>query len=86
MSPLMKYSLARMGLFLASAVLVFAVPIDLDPLLRLAIALVLSAIASYFLLRSMRDKVAVQLADSSRERATRKEKLRSALAGDDQEQ
>jgi len=37
-------------------------------------------------LRSLRDRVADQLADKSRDRAQRKERLRSALAGDDQEQ
>lgn len=83
MSPLAKYSFARLGLFLGAAIVVFAIPMELNALLRLAIALGVSAILSYFLLRSLRDRVAEQLAGSSRERADRKERLRSALAGDD---
>jgi hypothetical protein len=86
MSPLVKYSLARLGLFLAVAAVLLAIPIELNLFLRLAIALVVSALLSLFLLRGMRDRVADQLAAASRERAERRERLRSALAGDDQEQ
>jgi hypothetical protein len=86
MSPLVKYSLARLGLFLAAAAVLLAIPIELNPFLRLAIALIVSALLSFFLLRKMRDGVAEQLAAASRERAERRERLRSALAGDDQEQ
>jgi hypothetical protein len=86
MSPLLKYSLARLGLFLAVAVLVLVIPIELNLFLRLAIALVVSALLSFFLLRNLRDRVADQLAGKARERADRKERLRSALAGDDQDQ
>ena len=86
MSPLVKYSLARLGRFLAAAAVVLAIPIELNLFLRLGIALVLSALLSFFLLRSLRDRVAEQLAASARGRADRRERLRSALAGDDQEQ
>jgi hypothetical protein len=86
MSPLLKYSLARLGLFVATVAVVLAIPIDVNLFLRLAIALILSAVLSFFLLRTMRDRVADQLAVTARERAERKERLRSALAGDDQEQ
>jgi hypothetical protein len=86
MSPLLKYSLARLGLFVATVAVVLAIPIDVNLFLRLAIALILSAVLSFFLLRTMRDRVAEQLAVASRERAERRERLRSALAGDDQEQ
>ena len=86
MSPLVKYSLARLGLFLAAAAVLLAIPIELNLFLRLGIALVVSALLSFFLLRKMRDSVADQLAAASRGRADRRERLRSALAGDDQEQ
>ena len=86
MSPLLKYSLARLGLFVATVAVVLAIPIDVNLFLRLAIALILSAVLSFFLLRTMRDRVAEQLAVAARERAERRERLRSALAGDDQEQ
>jgi uncharacterized protein (DUF983 family) len=82
---MMKYTLARLGLFVVAAAVMLAVPIELNPFLRLGIALIASAILSFFLLRKLRDDVANQLADSARERADRKDKLRSALAGEDQD-
>ena len=83
MNPMMKYTLARLGLFVVAAAVMLFLPIDLNPFLRLGIALIASAILSFFLLRKLRDEVANQLADGARERADRKEKLRSALAGED---
>lgn len=85
MNPMMKYTLARLGLFIVAAAVLLVVPIELNPFLKLGIALIASAILSFFLLRKLRDDVANQLADSSRQRADRKEKLRSALAGDEQD-
>lgn len=85
MNPMMKYTLARLGLFVAVAAVLLVVPIELNPFLKLGIALIASAILSFFLLRKLRDDVANQLADSARQRADRKEKLRSALAGEEQD-
>jgi hypothetical protein len=84
-NPMMKYTLARLGLFVAVAAVLLVVPIELNPFLKLGIALIASAILSFFLLRKLRDDVANQLADSARQRADRKEKLRSALAGEEQD-
>jgi hypothetical protein len=85
MNPVMKYTLARLGLFVACAVVVFlAVPGSVNPLLKLLIALVLSAAGSYFLLRRWRDEVAEQLAAGSARRKGEKERLRAALAGEDE--
>jgi hypothetical protein len=86
MSPLVKYSLARLGLFVAVAAVLLFIPIELNVFLRLAIALIVSALLSFVLLRTLRDRVADQLAATARARAERKERLRSALAGEDQEQ
>jgi hypothetical protein len=85
MNPMMKYTLARLGLFVAAAAVLLVVPIELNPFLKLGIALIASAILSFFLLRKLRDDVANQLADGARQRADRKEKLRSALAGEEQD-
>jgi hypothetical protein len=85
MSPMLKYTLARLGLFVALAAVLLVLPFTLDPFLKLGIALIASAILSFFLLRKLRDDVANHLADGARQRADRKEKLRSALAGEDQE-
>lgn len=85
MNPMMKYTLARLGLFIAAAAVLLVVPVELNPFLKLGIALIASAILSFFLLRKLRDDVASQLADGARQRADRKEKLRSALAGEEQD-
>ena len=85
MNPMMKYTLARLGLFIAAAAVLLVVPIELNPFLKLGIALIASAILSFFLLRKLRDDVADQLAATARDRAERKEKLRSALAGEEQD-
>ncbi len=85
MNPMMKYTIARLGLFIVSAAVLLVVPIELNPFLKLGIALIASAILSFFLLRKLRDDVANQLADGARDRADRKEKLRSALAGEEQD-
>jgi hypothetical protein len=85
MNPMMKYTLARLGLFIAAAAVLLVVPIELNPFLKLGIALIASAILSFFLLRKLRDDVANQLAATARDRAERKEKLRSALAGEEQD-
>lgn len=81
----MRYSLARLGLFLVAAVIMFAVPFQLNPYLKLGLALIASAIGSFVLLRKLRDQVAEQLATASRRRVDRKERLRDALAGDQQD-
>ena len=85
MNPMMKYTLARLGLFIAAAAVLLVVPIELNPFLKLGIALIASAILSFFLLRKLRDDVANQLAATARDRAERNEKLRSALAGEEQD-
>jgi chromate transport protein ChrA len=83
MSPFMKYTLARMGIFVVVAAALFFVPAPIDPLLRLLIALLISAVLSYFVLGRLRNQVGVQVAGVVQRRTERKERLRSALAGDD---
>jgi hypothetical protein len=83
MSPFMKYTLARVGIFVVVAAALFFVPAPIDPLLRLLIALLISAVLSYFVLGRLRNQVGVQVAGVVQRRAERKERLRSALAGDD---
>jgi hypothetical protein len=83
MSPVLRYTLARLGLFAVAAAVLLALPIGLDWLLRLAIAVLISAAASYLLLRGMRDQVAVQVAGVAERRAERRRRLHAALAGED---
>jgi len=83
-TPAVKYTLARLGLF----VVVFAalLPVPMDIFLKLIVALVFSASVSFFFLRGWRDQMAQQLADAVDKRRTDKAKLRTALAGDEEPQ
>lgn len=82
MSPAAKYTLGRIALFLV----IFAalLPVQLDIFLKLILALLFSAAVSFFLLRGWRDEMAQQWAESAQRRKAEKERLRSALAGDEQ--
>jgi hypothetical protein len=83
-SPAVKYTLARLGLF--AVVLVALIPFDINLLIKLMIAVLVSAIASWFLLRRMREEVAVRIEESMQRRREEKEQLRSALSGEDEKQ
>jgi dipeptide/tripeptide permease len=83
-NPVVRYTLARLGLFIAVAAVMLVLPIGLSLLLRLAIAVLVSAVLAYFLLGKLREETANQLAAAATRRAERKRQLRSALAGDDQ--
>jgi membrane protein implicated in regulation of membrane protease activity len=80
---MMKYSLARVGLFVAVAAILMAVPVHLSPLIKLMIAVIVSALLALVLLRGMRDRVAEQLSGAAARRADEKARLRAALVGDD---
>lgn len=81
MAPSVKYTLARVGFFVVATALLWPVPIDL--LLKLMIAIAVSFVASFFLLRRWRDEMVTQIDSTFRRRRDEKEKLRAALAGDD---
>ncbi|GAA4596049.1 hypothetical protein BJY16_001886 [Actinoplanes octamycinicus] len=82
MSPAIKYTLGRLGLF----VVVFAAlfPLPLNILVKAMIAFVASAGFAFFLLRKWRDEMAEHLGSVAQRRAAEKARLRSALAGDDE--
>jgi hypothetical protein len=84
-NPAIKYTLARLGLFVVVLLALLPIP-ALDVLLKLMIAVLVSAVASWFLLRRMRDQVADRIEQSMDRRREEKEKLRVALAGDDKVQ
>jgi Protein of unknown function (DUF4229) len=82
MSPAAKYTLGRLGLFVV--VFVALLPLsDLHILIRVMLALVISAVAALFLLKGWRDDMARQLAGVAERRRAEKERLRAALAGDE---
>lgn len=81
MSPAVKYTLGRLGLF----VVVFALllPVPLAFLVKAMIALLASAAFSYFLLAKWRNEMAGQLGTVAERRQAEKARLRAALAGDE---
>ena len=82
MSAAVKYTLGRLGLFLLVLLALWPVPLNL--LVKLMIAVLVSAVAAFFLLRSWRDQMAGELAGGAARRRAERERLRAALAGDDQ--
>lgn len=82
MSPGIKYTLARVGLFVVFALAL--TPLNLDFLLRLIIALAISSIVSYFLLSKWRNEMAEHIGKSMQARRAEKNRLRSALEGDEE--
>lgn len=83
MSPAIKYTLARLGLFAVALLALLPIP-NLDILLKLMIAVLVSAVASWFLLRRMRDQMADRIEESMIKRREEKERLRTALAGEEE--
>ncbi|SCE82760.1 DUF4229 domain-containing protein [Micromonospora mirobrigensis] len=82
MSAAVKYTLGRIGLFVVVLAALWFV--EMNIFLRLMLALVFSAALSFFLLKGWRDEMAGEMAEAAVRRRADKERLRSALAGDDQ--
>ena len=82
MSPAVKYTLGRIGLFALVALALW--PVDLNVFLKLMLAVLFSAALAFFLLRKWRDQMAEQMGNASQRRRAEKTRLRSALAGEDQ--
>ncbi|GAB3068113.1 DUF4229 domain-containing protein [Micromonospora schwarzwaldensis] len=81
MSAAVKYTLGRIGLFVAVLAALWFV--EMNMFLRLMLALVFSATLSFFLLKGWRDEMAGEMAEAAERRRAEKDRLRSALAGDD---
>lgn len=81
MSAAVKYTLGRIGLFVV--VLALLLPVPLNFLVKVMIALIASAAFSYFLLGKWRMEMAEQLAGAAQRRREEKDRLRAALAGDE---
>jgi hypothetical protein len=85
MNPTLKYSLARLGIFIVCAVpALLLLPRDMNLLLKLLIALLVSSVASYLLLKPWANELAERMSANTRRRHQEKERLRSALAGEDE--
>lgn len=83
MSPIVKYSLARLGLFVIVAAAALAVPVDISITLKLMIAVLVSAALAFFLLKGLREQASVQAVGAAQRRTEKRERLRAALNGDD---
>jgi hypothetical protein len=81
-NPAIKYTLGRIGLFVAAFLVTLPLPISL--LLKLVIALIISSVLSWFVLRGWREQYSLQLQSAVERRKSDKDKLRSALAGEDE--
>lgn len=82
MSPAIKYTLGRIGLFLIVFAVLFPTPLNI--LVKAMIAFIASAAFSFILMRKWRDEMGEHLAQMSSRRSAEKARLRSALAGDDE--
>jgi uncharacterized protein DUF4229 len=82
MTPAVKYTLGRLGLFLGCALVLLPVPLDLW--VKLMIALVASFALQFVLLRKWRLEMIGQVDRAMTRRRQDKERLRSALAGEDE--
>jgi hypothetical protein len=83
MSPILKYTLARLGLFVLIALAVLVVPFDVSVPLKLMIAILVSAALAFFLLKGLREEASVQAVGAAQRRTEKRERLRAALNGDD---
>jgi hypothetical protein len=84
MTPFVKYTLGRVGLFVVIALLLWPVPLDL--LIKLMIALIASFGLQFIVLRKWRLEMIDHVDKSVAKRRAAREELRSALAGDDTEE
>ncbi|GAA5177425.1 hypothetical protein GCM10023322_02060 [Rugosimonospora acidiphila] len=84
MSPAVKYTLGRVGLFVVVALVLWPVP-DIDLLVKLMVAIIASFGLQFVLLRKWRMEMIGQVDQAVTRRKADKAKLRSALAGDDED-
>jgi hypothetical protein len=78
-----KYTVARFALLLAVILVVLPIP-RLDLILKLLIAFPVYLVLSYFLLRRWHVEAVAGLNEAMAQRRERKERLRAALAGEDE--
>jgi hypothetical protein len=70
-NPVARLLIGRLAIFLAALGILTLLPIDLDPMLRFAIAFLVSMVASFFLLKRTREQVGEQVVTSVEKRQER---------------
>jgi hypothetical protein len=83
-SPVVKYTLGRLGLFLACALVLVLVPVPLNLWVKLMVAVLASFALQFVLLGRWRREMIGQVDATMARRRAEQEKLRSAMAGDDE--
>jgi uncharacterized protein DUF4229 len=81
-NPFVKYTLGRTGLLLAALLVLWPVP-QIGPMVKLLLALTVSFVLSWVLLRGWRDQLSEYLAARAEQRRAERERLRAILAGED---
>lgn len=84
MNPALKYALGRVGLFVLVAIPLILLLPGVNLLIRLMAAVLISALLSFFLLRGVRAELEQHLLGVAERRREEKERLRAAIAGEDQ--
>ena len=85
MNPVAKYTLGRLGLFALCALVLLAVPVPVNVFIKLMVALLASIALQFVLLRSWRREMIGYLDGAIARRRDEREKLRAALAGEDED-
>ncbi|MBW8485050.1 DUF4229 domain-containing protein [Actinomadura parmotrematis] len=65
MHPVLRYSLARLGIFAATAAVLWFTPLQQAPVFLLLAAVLLSGVISYVLLSRQRDAVSAAVTDKA---------------------
>jgi hypothetical protein len=81
MNPALKYTLGRLGLFVACALVLLPVPLNIW--IKLMVAVVASFALQFVVLRKWRLEMINQVDATMARRRQEKERLRAALAGDE---
>lgn len=84
MNPAAKYTLGRLGIFAVVFLATLPIPLVENIFVKAMAALLVSAVLSFFLLRHWREQMNEQLAAAAVKRRVERERLRAALAGEDQ--
>jgi hypothetical protein len=85
MNPLVRYTLGRLGLFVVCAVVLLAIPVPANLLIKLMVALVMSVVLQFVVLRTWRLEMLTYVDEAMARRRAAREKLRAALAGEDED-
>jgi hypothetical protein len=80
---MLKYTLARLGLFVVVAGIALLLPVPIHVYIRLAAALLVSAALGIWLLKGLREDVNLYVADMVHKRKESRERLRAALNGEE---